>query len=380
MRKCCFRAARSSACAGVVFVAGAALSSAAVASGSSSSISALLAPIEAQTEGRLAAATPNIHRASAELGEVTPPSPGAAVLGSFDVVHACANVDLEIERRMTQVEALARRPTLPGLERFWRANAAFPADIGKGTPAPRLLLARLPQDLTNAVEVSRKKRDFIGLMLPHILAVNAEIEADRARIASIASRLDAPGEPSRAEMDWLLAQFELYGVKDHSAKKLLDRVDVIPPALAIAQAAKETGWGSSRFAQKGNALYGQWTWNPKDKGIVPKERPKGKTYRVRAFDSIKDATAAYALNLNRNAAYSRLRAIRAKLRADGKRPNGPELTGALDKYSAIGQRYVRALKQIIRANDLTRLNDAKLAPLTPMTIPAPFDAEKFASN
>ena len=137
-------------------------------------------------------------------------------------------------------------------------------------------------------------------------------------------------------------------------------MDIIPPALAIAQAAKESGWGGSRFAQAGNALYGQWTWNSSHKGIIPKERPKGKTYRVRAFDNILNATRAYMLNLNANRAYGGLRERRLQRRKAGKALTGLALTEELLGYSAIGNRYVKALKSLIRANKLTALNTAKL--------------------
>lgn len=305
-------------------------------------------------------------------GRVIPPEPGLPLLRFFDAVAACADVDLETERRAALVGRLPDAPRLGQLEQFWSAHEMAPEAILDGAEVPPLFLDRLPRDMSDDMDVPRKKRGFIMLMLPHVLAVNAEIMADRARLLSLQARLDEPEGQSDAEIDWLLGMFETYGVDDHDMNTLLARVDGIPPALAIAQAAKESGWGSSRFAQKGNAMFGQWTWDPTDKGIVPLQRPAGKTYRVRAFDNLLAATRAYALNINRHSAYGRLREIRRRLRAKGKAPNGLELTSALDKYSTIGQRYVRALNRLIKNNDLTRLNDAQLAAeLVLPTPPAP---------
>lgn len=315
----------------------------------------------------------------ASLGRVIPPEPGRPLLRFFDAVAACADVDLTAGTPPpADLAELGRAPRLDRLERFWRAEGLAPKSILLGAEVPPLFLAKLPSDMNDEMDVPRKKRGFVMMMLPHILAVNEEIMADRDRVLSLTGRLDdVAEEPADAELDWLFAKFRDYRVDDFDLDTLLARMDAIPPALAIAQAAKESGWGSSRFAKLGNAMYGQWTWNPADKGIVPKKRPAGKTYRVRAFDDLLDATRAYARNINSHPAYGRLREIRRKLRRAGKSPSGLELTRALDKYSTIGKRYVRALNRIIKTNDLVALNGAVLAetapaaPAAPATLAAP---------
>lgn len=291
---------------------------------------------------------------------VTPPGPEAQVLSSFDALAACAAVDLDRALRETVLRRLQSRPTVAGLARYRAESGSTLAAVRRGQPVAPLLLDRLPADLNDSLEVRAKKRGFIALMLPHILAANAEVAAKRQRILSIRDRFDDPTGPDDAEIAWLFETFEAYRVDDYDLDRLLARVDVVPPALAIAQAAKESGWGTSRFSQQGNALYGQWTWNPAHKGIVPKERPRGKTYRVRAFDDILSASRAYVFNLNTTGAYGRFREMRRKLRGQGKTPTGLEFAGAMDKYSTIGQRYVRALRRLIKANDLVALNAATL--------------------
>ena len=295
------------------------------------------------------------------LQAMSPVAPGLPVLPAFDVVAECADADLAAERRAAAMRALVEQPTLEALNDFWEAKQAFPADIAAGGPVPPLFLKRLPADLYDRMVVSEKKRAFITLMLPHVLKVNEEIAAERTRLLAIRDEMVETGAASDANAEWLSEMFQAYEVDDGDVDRLLTRIDIIPPALAIAQAAKESGWGKSRFAKNGNALYGQWTWNPEHKGMVPRERPKGKTYRVRAFDDLLDATRAYARNLNTTAAYKRFRQLRARLRAKGESPTGVELTETLLKYSAIGDRYVSALKILIRKNRLTKLNRATLA-------------------
>ena len=327
-----------------------------------------------------AGSTPSPTLASATIGQVTPPSPDYPILRGFDAVRSCAEYDLQA----AALDKLVERPKLARLEQFWEAHGLEMKSVALGAPVPPLLMDRLPPSFADDdMDVRRKKQAFILMLLPHVLVANQEILADRARIVFIRDNLDEPTGPSDEDIAWLFDKFEAYGVDSRDLDTLLARVDVIPPALAIAQAAKESGWGGSRFAQLGNALYGQWTWNPEDDGIVPRSRPAGKTYRVRAFDSVLAATRAYAININSHPAYGRLREIRLEMRRSGKIASGAEFAVALDKYATIGQRYVRALKHIIRTNDLAKLNNAVLAPglaPPPQTASEPMRADKLASN
>jgi len=328
-----------------------------------------------------------LHDALAALpaGSVTPPIVGVPVLSRFDVLMASAAHDLQEEIHKHRFDNLTNAPDFETLDAYYDAHGFTLSRAGKTMATPPLFLKTLPRSLANGRDIPRRKRLFISVMLPHILAANAEIEADRQRLQFIVASFDDPIGPSDQDITWLFSKLTDYRVKDLSMDRLLARMDIIPPALAIAQAAKESGWGGSRFAQAGNALYGQWTWNSAHKGIIPKERPKGKTYRVRAFDNILDATRAYMLNLNANRAYGGLRERRQQRRKAGKALTGVALTEELLGYSAIGNRYVKALKSLIRANKLTTLNTAKLGasfmPDTPETAGPPKRASALiASN
>lgn len=318
-----------------------------------------------------------IRASAAAPGHVAPLPPGRPILHSFDAVSECAEADLEIERRLTRVDDLAAAPRMSKLERFWRASFVAPKSVALGQPVPPLFLERVPADMNDDLDVDRKKRGFVLMMLPHILQTNAEIAAERAAVKDALARIEGPDGLTLPELDWLTATFEKYGVEDSDAKTLLARIDAIPPALAIAQAAKETGWGSSRFAHAGNAMYGQWTWDPNHKGIVPRARTAGKTHRVRAFDTLLDATRAYALNINTHGAYGKLRELRRELRRRGRTPTGIELSRALDKYAEIGKRYGKALRKIIQRNGLTRLNDARLGPANSPSAPLTAGPDAF---
>ena len=324
---------------------------------------------------------PRAVQVSATFGRVTPPSPERPVLRGFDAVNDCAGVDLRSDLSEAAAAKIAARPRLDRLELFWQAHGLETKAVALGAEVPPLFLEKLPPRFAEAeLDVPRKKRAFILAMLPHILAVNDEIRADRARLLAIRANLEDPTGPGQADLEWMFGMFEDYGVEEGDFDRLLARVDVIPVALALAQAAKESGWGASRFAQAGNALYGQWTWDEADKGMVPRNRPEGKTYRVRAFDSVLDATRAYAININTHPAYEQLRQMRLEIRGRGDAPTGLEFTEALDKYATIGKRYGRALRNIINRNGLTELNTAALgldvAP--PPRFDPPAIAEKFA--
>ncbi len=138
------------------------------------------------------------------------------------------------------------------------------------------------------------------------------------------------------------------------------RMDIIPVSLAIAQAAKETGWGTSRFALEGNALYGQWTWT--QEGITPTSAEKGSTHKVMKFKVLQASVRAYQRNLNTHSGYIEFREARAIQRDNYEKLNSLELVDYLDKYAATGKEYTEILKKIIRQNSLTDFDDAKLLP------------------
>jgi len=166
---------------------------------------------------------------------------------------------------------------------------------------------------------------------------------------------------------WLARLATSYGVvEDESSPvdqpaldELILRVDVVPVSLALSQCAEESGWGTSRFAAEGNALFGQWTWS--GKGIKPEQQRSGMgDYRIAAFETPLGSVMAYMVNLNTHAAYEKLRARRAEMRARGERISGWELAKTLDRYSERGQAYVDSLHGIMRVNQLDPADDAFL--------------------
>lgn len=231
--------------------------------------------------------------------------------------------------------------------------------IADGRPVPRVLLASLPGDLAEQKSTETRKSLFLSAVLPIVLLTNQEILRDRDRALALRAQIRDDKVLLPEDQLWLNHEYAKYRVPDGKIDLLVRRIDVIPPSLALAQAAKETGWGTSRFALEGNALFGQWTWS-EEAGLVPEDREAGKTHAVRAFAHLLESTRAYALNLNSHPAYVRLRDIRARMRQDARAPDGMALSVALDRYAAIGMAYVDALRTIIRANALDRLDDARL--------------------
>lgn len=225
---------------------------------------------------------------------------------------------------------------------------------------PRLTLARMPDTLSNLKQVSKRKAMFFKAVLPLVLQVNEEILKDRRRAWKIRGEKRLGQHVSAADRLWLNVMTERYGVAHGAIDALMVRLDVVPPSLALAQAATESGWGTSRFVREGNAIFGQWTWS-QDAGIVPLGRAEGKTHRIRAFGSLIDSVRAYMLNINTHRAYRALRRERAALRRRGAPLDGSDLAQFLDKYSQRGDAYVADLQTIIAANNLSALDDARLA-------------------
>ena len=225
---------------------------------------------------------------------------------------------------------------------------------------PRLFLATLPQDLRHQPRAELRKTTFIKSTLPLILHVNELIMQDRARVISLRDQAAEGRMPGERDRVWLEETADRYGAKSADPAALLAHVDIIPPSLAIAQSAEESGWGTSRFAREGNALFGQRAYKAHKKGIVPKKRPDGTTFRVRAFDHLIDGVKSYAHNLNSHPAYRDFRNERAKMRAETGEIDGYRLAGALLRYSERGADYIKTLRVIMRVNTLRAFDDAKL--------------------
>ena len=225
---------------------------------------------------------------------------------------------------------------------------------------PRLYLEALPRDLVDMSPISAKKRLFIQAVLPIVLRVNEEIVADRWRLERLNDKLKWGGAIAPADREWLVDMAELYGVDPFDVQELLKRMDVVPPSLALAQSAEETGWGTSRFAREGNALFGQYTYNAKP-GMVPARRDSDRRHRVRSHDDLLGAVRAYMHNLNSHWAYEDFRRRRAELRRDGGPVRGHVLAGELQGYSERRGAYVKSIRKIIRQNRLGDFDRASLS-------------------
>lgn len=235
---------------------------------------------------------------------------------------------------------------------------------------PRLFMSSLPQDMPEIRPAERRKLLFIKAALPLILQVNEVILHDRARIEALRDRHRRDLIVSADDKAWLAELIDRYGLDRPDFEALLRRVDIVPPSLALAQSAAESGWGTSRFAREGNALFGQRTWRGKP-GLVPRERPDGEKYKVRVFGHLIDGVKSYVHNLNSHPAYGEFRRLRETLRAEGKRLAGDRLAGALHSYSESGAEYIKTIRTIMRVNrlvmfDALRLGDhVSLPPLGP---------------
>lgn len=226
---------------------------------------------------------------------------------------------------------------------------------------PRVFLASLPGDIGAIRQPSERKRFFIKTALPLILLVNETILRDRRKIAGLRDRPD--GVLTSSEKDWLARIAGQHGMKQPDFpdfKELLRRVDVIPPSLALAQSAEESGWGTSRFAREGNALFGQRIWGDAD-GLVPLGRADGDKYKVRAFKHLLASVRSYARNLNGHFAYGLFRKERALMRARNSAVDGSLLAGTLGAYSERGDAYIETIRLIIRANDFSKYDRARLS-------------------
>ena len=218
-------------------------------------------------------------------------------------------------------------------------------------------LSLLPQEIKKIENTKERKKLFIQIILPLVIKENNNIKLDRKKLFSIINK----NNNTISEKKWLKQKFKQYGVRKNDLLTLKIRMDEIPVSLAIAQAAKETGWGTSRFAQEGNALFGQWTWS--GEGIRPAAAENNTTHKVMKFKVLQASVKAYHRNLNTHSSYKEFRRARAESRDEGKiLLDSIVLSEHLDKYAETGKEYVKILQQIIKQNQLTDFDDAKLLP------------------
>jgi Bax protein len=217
-----------------------------------------------------------------------------------------------------------------------------------------IYFTQFPRDLEKLQSTKLKKETFIKIVLPLIVAENERILADRKKLLILSDKKFT----TDLEKQWLRQKLLEYKVKRGDLKKLVVRMDIIPTSIALAQAAKESGWGTSRFALEGNAIFGQWTWS--GQGIAPLDRESNKNHKILKFPILRASVKAYQNNLNTHKSYSKFRQKRLTLRSKNKDIKGLELTETLSNYAQTGSEYTKILNQIIRQNRLMDFETVRL--------------------
>jgi len=268
-----------------------------------------------------------------------------------------AEFDADVElKRLTAVnaETLARE--------FNRFSYTWPP--ARTGAVPPIEVVRLPGNLDGLV-VPAKKSIFFRTLLPIVIVENKRLEATREWMMEQFEK----GEIAEGSAEWtrlgaIARRYRVKGdVNDEATRtRLLRRVDTIPVALALAQAAVESGWGTSRFALQGNSLFGEWTFSrKKSAGLRPEDRDEGATHSVRAFPDIRASVRSYMHTLNAGFAYGKLRLMRERMRREGRPLDAVSLAAGLVRYSQRGESYVMEIRRMIKANGLDRLVGKDLA-------------------
>lgn len=242
--------------------------------------------------------------------------------------------------------------------------------LGAGT-VPRLLSTAIPDDIGDLHSIQRRKDLFIALLLPLILAANEVVLEERRHLLMLRDVAEAGLEIGAEAEAWLAAQRARYRLpEDAGWDALLLRADKVPPSLALAQAAVETGWGTSSLARNGRSLFGQRRFVPGG-GKLPDD-PEA-VYDNVTFDELLDGVRAYVNNLNTHGAYRGLRERRAAMRRQGEEPDSISLAGYLLRYSELGPEYVERVRRVLRENALYLYDRARLD----STMPA---VQQFAAD
>jgi len=208
-----------------------------------------------------------------------------------------------------------------------------------------IYFTRLPKDLDKIKSTTRKKETFLQILLPLVVAENEKIKKDRKYLFKILKE-----NQSTDNKNWINKKYKEYKVSNKNIEDLLEKIDIIPTSIALAQAAKESGWGTSRFALEGNAIFGQWTWN--GAGMAPLDKDKDKNHTILKFPLLRASVKAYITNLNTHSGYKNFRKKRQALRASNKNLSGLDLIHELDNYAQTGKEYTKVLELIIKQNDL----------------------------
>ena len=248
-------------------------------------------------------------------------------------------------REPATTQAVAEKITAPTVA----STTIAPAEAAKNITLP---------DFTAYRDVTVKKRMFFDYMLPMIREANDNIRAHRAELLAIEADLHNNLLPGQDDIDFVRKTARQYRVPVQEDLRdtvisLLDRVDIVPASLVLAQAASESGWGTSRFARQANNFFGVWCFT-EGCGLTPLARKEGLSHEVRSYESVQHSIEAYMRTINSHRAYGELRTIRAQSRAEAQAVSGLELAEGLLRYSERGEPYVREIQQLIRVNKLNR--------------------------
>jgi Bax protein len=232
----------------------------------------------------------------------------------------------------------------------------FVAVLAEQQPA----VSELP-DFESFVDTQARKDAFFDFLTGYIERESQNIVRTRALLEPMWDVVSSGQRLSDVEYLTMLDVAEQYRIdaaelsERQVLQELMERVDVIPTSLVLAQAANESAWGMSRFAREANNIFGQWCFDS-GCGLVPARRGVNATHEVKAFASIEESVNAYFLNLNTNGSYQDMREMRAQMRAQGRPLDSMVLARGLTRYSQRGMAYVSELQDIIRVNRLGALD------------------------
>ena len=275
------------------------------------------------------------------------------LIESEQVNFSVMDKSIEIENtNLSQIDFIIEANEMLGV--FEKYDFSIESFINNET-SDLIIFSSLPKDFMEIEPIKRRKDLFIKTLVPIIFIENKKILEDRQRILEWWRESEGDVYSKDFWPLWLFELSESYDSEENNLGNLLMKVDVVPISLALAQAAIESGWGSSRYLREGNAIFGQYTFD-KDKGIVPKQRDSDKKFLVRKFNSLSDATRSYLKNLNTHRAYIDFRNQRRNLRMSGDILSGSELATFLTNYSERKNDYIKDLKNLINTNNFMKFD------------------------
>ena len=218
-----------------------------------------------------------------------------------------------------------------------------------------IIFSSLPKDFMEIQPVIERKRLFINTLIPIIYSENLQILNDRKKILDWWRESDGENFSRDFWPQWLFELSEKYGSSDSNLGNLLVRVDIVPISLALAQAAIESGWGTSRYSREGNAVFGQYTFDESE-GLKPRDRNKNDQFFIKKFSNLSESVRSYLKNINTHLAYADFREERKKLRMSGENLSGYKLVNFLKDYSERKDFYIKDVKEIMTSNNFKKFD------------------------